>query len=144
MASTPSPSIMPTLAPTEADLTPSTLVVGMGVGTFTIIFLSVALAFVWCVSDGCGLNAKGFARCASTIVYAAVFLALVFAPRESKYQSTLPLTEVYDESMNTRISVCAVIFFFGIISVAILLKQSQSLVELSTTYHDATTFWQDE
>jgi uncharacterized membrane protein len=66
----------------------------MGAGTFTIIVLSVALTIVWCISDGCGLKAKVCSRCSATLVYAAIFLALVFAPRESKYQSSLPETEV--------------------------------------------------
>ena len=88
------PTQMPTVTPAQGDLTPSSLVMGMGVGTLTIIILSAALFVVWCISDGCGFNAKACSRCLSTLIYVSIFLALVFAPRESQYQSTLPETEV--------------------------------------------------
>jgi hypothetical protein len=90
------PTLTPTLSPSQGDVTPSSLVLGIGAGTFTIIVLSVALTAVWCISDGCGFNAKACSRCLSVLIYASVFLALVFAPRESKYESTQPETEVSD------------------------------------------------
>lgn len=171
MASSPTfnPTILPTLSPTQADLTPSTLIVGLGTGTFTIIFISAALAIVYCVSEGCGLTSKVCSRCISTILYGCIFLALVFAPRESRYQSSQPVYEIYDHSIPTRIAVCAVVAFFSILSGLILLKQanqrnevrdfSQSpwslcminnslffslYCQLSTIYHDNITFWQNE
>lgn len=88
MSSTLSPTVAPTYMPTLGDAEPSTLVLGMGTGTFTIIVLSVALAIIWLLSMTCTLEAKTLWRGVSTCFYAAVFLLLVFSPREDEYDTS--------------------------------------------------------
>lgn len=81
------PTHSPTFAPTFSDEVPSTLVLGMGAGTFAIIVLSVALFVIWTLSMTCDLPIKIAWRSLSTILYAAVFLTLVFSPRESQHNT---------------------------------------------------------
>lgn len=84
------PSAIPTIAPTVLstlpDDVPSTLVLGMGAGTFTIIVLSVVLSFIWGFSIACELKKKIAFRGISTLLYGVVFIILVFSPRESRFE----------------------------------------------------------
>lgn len=88
-----SPTLIPTSAPTLETALPSSLVLGMGVGTFTIVVLSVALAIVWLVSIGCDSPRKAAWRIFSTIIYGVIFMTLVFAPREPQYPSETVSTD---------------------------------------------------
>ena len=85
----------PTMAPTGLTPTPSTLVLGMGVGTFIVAFFAVVLAFVFCLSSPCDFERKLLWRIVSTIMFGIVFFVLLFAPRTDIYQSTETLTQVW-------------------------------------------------
>lgn len=106
--------------------------------------LTVILTSVWCLSDGCTIKPKFCSRFLSSILYAAVFITLVFAPREDKFVTIETRTEVYDDSISGRIAVTVVVAFFALFSCIICLKQSNEKIELSTIHHDRITFWQDE
>ncbi|RYH13028.1 hypothetical protein EON65_36670 [archaeon] len=80
------PTVSPTFLSTIPDDVPSTLVLGMGAGTFTIIVLSVVLAVIWGFSIACELKKKIAFRSISTVLYGVVFIILVFSPRESRYE----------------------------------------------------------
>ena len=95
VAPTAFPTVSPTVLSTLPDDVPSTLVLGMGAGTFTIIVLSVALAVIWGFSVACELKKKIAFRSISTILYGVIFIILVFSPRESRYeQNDQDLTKV--------------------------------------------------
>lgn len=133
--------MMPTMAPTLADAVPSNLVLGMGSGTFAILVLTIAVTIVWLLSMSCELKLKVAWRFISGALYVAVFLLLLFSPRESKYpsldQSTTEVgillfllclfvfnkfySQVYDESVIPRIAVSAITVVFGFIASGILL-----------------------
>jgi hypothetical protein len=82
------PTLSPTASPTAIPIkySKSSLVLGIGAGTLTIIVLAVALAFVFCLSEGCERNEKSSSRIVASLVFAAVFLALVLAPRENEFE----------------------------------------------------------
>ena len=109
MSSTFAPSLVPTYAPTLQDATPSSLVLGMGVGTFTIIVLSIALTIVWCLSMPCQLQSKLAWRAMSTTVFAVVFLILLFAPRESLYGNEGAEVEVSPYLLSNVICACTLV-----------------------------------
>ncbi len=94
MSTTWNPSLQPTFVPTKADLMPSTLVLGMGVGTFTTIVMAVVLLFVFCLSGPCVVEKKLVWRIVSVLVCTLVFLILLYAPREPLYETSEPLTTV--------------------------------------------------
>ncbi len=94
MSTTWNPSLQPTFVPTKADLMPSTLVLGMGVGTFTTIVMAVVLLFVFCLSGPCDVEKKLVWRILSVLVCTLVFLILLYAPREPLYETSEPLTTV--------------------------------------------------
>jgi 4-amino-4-deoxy-L-arabinose transferase-like glycosyltransferase len=75
-------------------MTPSTLVLGMGVGTFITIFFAVILLFIFCLSGPCDAERKIVWRSTSVVVFLAIFLGLLYAPREAMYAASEPQTEV--------------------------------------------------
>jgi hypothetical protein len=82
------PTLSPTFSPTFSDEIPSTLVLGVGAGTFTILFFSFFLAIVWLLSATCEFGNKIAWRITSMLIYMLVLFILVFSPRESKYADT--------------------------------------------------------
>jgi hypothetical protein len=73
---------------------------GIGAGTLTIIVLAVALAVVFCLSEGCERNDKTGSRVISSAIFGIIFLALIFAPRENQTIDTT--TTVTDSNSNVR------------------------------------------
>eukprot|EP01039_Chlorochromonas_danica_P000312 gene312-334_t len=139
------PSFAPTFSPTYADNQPSSLILGIGPGTFAIIVLSVALAIIWGFSMTCDLPIQVACRGISTALYGAIFLILVFSPRESKYkQYEESTTDIYDYSVIPRIIIAGITIFFGFVAAIVLLQHHSEKKQLSTTQQDFDAFWVDD
>ena len=64
----------------------SSLVFGiMGVGTFLLFFFFVVVVLIWIFSTPCGTKNKVLSRMISIIVFAIVFLVLIFADHQNPY-----------------------------------------------------------
>jgi lipid-A-disaccharide synthase-like uncharacterized protein len=67
---------------------PSTRVLGLGVGIFLIIFFSICFIVVFLISTPCSVRPKLFWRGFASVSLGMIILLLIYAPRESAYEST--------------------------------------------------------
>ncbi len=72
----------------------SSRIYGIGYGTFTTLILFFFIVFVWLVSEPLRGCAKWSSRLLSVIVFAIVFLLMVFAERGQRYQGQGIVTQV--------------------------------------------------
>jgi len=81
---------MSTLADDEINTRQDpTLVMGvMGVGTFVIGFLFVAVGVIWFLSYSCAPVVKSVWRGVSFTIFLIAALILVYAPRTNQYENT--------------------------------------------------------
>jgi hypothetical protein len=117
------PTISATASPTVIPITfsKSSLVMGIGAGTLTIIVLAVALAVVFCLSEGCERNDKTGSRVISSAIFGIIFLALIFAPRENQtIDTTTTVTDsnsnLYDPHIVPRVVISIIVIAFSAIA----------------------------
>ena len=81
---------MSTLTDDETErLQDPTLVLGeMGVGTFVLGFLFLAVVLIWFLSYSCAPIVKSVWRGVSTLLLFIVAVILVYAPRTNKFENT--------------------------------------------------------
>lgn len=103
--------------------TPTTRVLGLGVGIFLIAFFSICFILVFLISTPCSVRPKLFWRGFATLSLSVLILLLVYAPRESTYVSTDNQIKVYDQSVIPRVVIISGVCLFAVIAADQLLKQ---------------------
>lgn len=76
---------MSTAAPSQVTIdTPSSRVIGIGIGTFIVFFLAFINAVVWILSVPCFAPPKVLSRLIAFIILVVVSTILLFAEKEDK------------------------------------------------------------
>jgi len=120
---------------------PSSLVLGMGVGTFIVAFFAILLFFVFLFSAPCSKTEKILWRGITFACFGVIILILIFAERESVYYYANYSPEVYDYSIIPRIAIGCVSILFGIIAGVYIVEHTGESRELSTVDHEPDALW---
>lgn len=79
---------------------PSNLVLGVGIGTFTIFFVTMVLFFVWVFSIPCSEKKKITYRSYTILAWIIITCIFVFADRGSMYSSKHVINKVIEQRMH--------------------------------------------
>jgi hypothetical protein len=122
---------------------PSNLVMGMGVGVFVIFLFSLILLLVFTLTSHTSNTEKILWRGISSLVFITIMLILIFSERESRFYYAGFEKQIYDDSVIPRVSICAVLMFFSVVSGVLLFEESGESKETSTIDVDYTALWQE-
>lgn len=127
--------------------------IGIGYGTFTTLMFFIFILFVWLISDPIDSSLKWVWRFLATIVCLVLFLLMVFAEKEERYEGQgiivkvrplcslsppptttllfyyLSYVQEYDTSFNARTATFVIMVFFTLISTVAFTK-----IHLQTNY----------
>lgn len=108
----------------DTSINEHTLVLGMGVGTFIVLFFTIALTTVFIMSTPCNPNDKILSRIISFAVFGIIVLILFFAPRSNKFSYSIYEPHHYDSSVIPRIAVGSMMILFTVISIIFNIDES--------------------
>ena len=119
-------------------------VFGMGVGTFTIFALFLALVTAWTLSIPCRQVPMLVTRWCSLFIFTIVSLLLIFADREARYTSEEYGEEKYEENFPARIA-CSIFMLLATIASVILIIFGPASDSFVVTSHDVNinSLWVD-
>lgn len=98
---------------------PSTTVIGIGIGTFIVFFLALLNVFVWVLTVACFAGPKVILRITFFLFFVIASSILLFAKKQDKFVDSTTIA-IYDSSIIPRVAVCIMMAIFGIYSVILL------------------------
>jgi hypothetical protein len=122
----------------------SVRVLGMGVGTFVIFILFLALVTAWTMSIPCARVPQLVTRWCSFLIFTVVTLLLVFAEREVRYVNQDYAESTYEENFPARLAVCIFMIVSSIASIIFIVFGPASDSFLTTSHEvETSTLWVD-
>lgn len=107
----------------------SSRVLGIGSGTFTVAILFFSTILVWIFTTPQTEPLKTIIRSISSFISITIVVILLLADRQSKYQSTGTIVEVYDETIGPRIAISSLMIFSSFVSLLMVF-----LAQFATPY----------
>ena len=94
----------------------SSRVLGIGSGTFVVAILFFSTLLVWIFTSPQSEPLKSIMRTVSSLISITIFAILLLADKQSQYQSTGSVVQVYDNTVGPRIAIGSLMIFSTFIS----------------------------